>query len=38
MIYINAEGMVLGRLSSAVAKMLLKGDEVYVFNAEKLKH
>jgi len=33
--YINAENQILGRLSSIVAKMILQGDQVYVFNAGK---
>ena len=33
--YINAEGMVLGRLASKVAKLALEGEEVYVANVEK---
>lgn len=32
---INAEGLVLGRLSSHVAKRLLNGEEIVVVNAEK---
>lgn len=32
---INAEGASLGRLSTAVAKSLLQGDEIAVINAEK---
>ncbi|HIP74568.1 MAG TPA: 50S ribosomal protein L13 [Thermococcus paralvinellae] len=32
---INAEGLILGRLASKVAKMLLEGEEVIVVNAEK---
>ncbi len=32
---IDATGHVIGRLSSAVAKRLLKGEEVIVVNAEK---
>jgi large subunit ribosomal protein L13 len=32
---IDAEGLVLGRLASHVAKRLLEGDEVEVVNAEK---
>ena len=32
---INAEGLILGRLASKVAKMLLEGEEVVVINAEK---
>lgn len=34
---IDGEGIVLGRLSSNAAKMLLKGDEVIVVNAEKIR-
>lgn len=34
-IYVNAENQVLGRLASHVAKLLLKGNKVIVFNAEK---
>jgi len=33
---INADGMVLGRLGSLVAKMLLLGDKVIIVNAEKV--
>jgi len=32
---INADGLILGRLASKVAKMLLNGDEVTIVNAEK---
>ncbi len=32
---INAEGLVLGRLASKVAKMLLKGEEITIVNADK---
>ncbi|MCD6372478.1 MAG: 50S ribosomal protein L13 [Thermococcus sp.] len=32
---INAEGLILGRLASKVAKMLLEGVEVDIVNAEK---
>jgi len=32
---INAEGLILGRLASKVAKMLLEGEEVIIVNAEK---
>ncbi len=32
---INAENCVAGRLSSFVAKMLLKGEEIVIVNAEK---
>ncbi len=35
MIIINAEGHILGRLSTTVAKKLLSGEEVVVVNAEK---
>ncbi len=34
-VVINAEGHVLGRLSTYVAKRLLNGDEIVVVNAEK---
>lgn len=33
--YIDAEGLVLGRLASAVANLLLQGEEVVIVNAEK---
>jgi large subunit ribosomal protein L13 len=36
MIYIDAEGAVLGRLASDVAKRLLKGEEITVLNADKV--
>jgi len=36
MIYIDAEGAVLGRLASIVAKRLLKGEEITVLNADKI--
>jgi large subunit ribosomal protein L13 len=32
---INAEGLILGRLASKVAKKLLNGEEVIIVNAEK---
>jgi len=32
---INAEGHILGRLSSVIAKRLLKGEKIVVVNAEK---
>lgn len=32
---INADGLILGRLASRVAKMLLEGEEVVIVNAEK---
>ncbi len=33
--YIDAEDQVVGRLASNVAKMLLEGEEIMIFNAEK---
>ncbi len=35
MVLINADGLIVGRLSSIVAKKLLEGDEVLIINAEK---
>jgi large subunit ribosomal protein L13 len=35
MIVVDAEGLVLGRLASALAKRLLDGEEIIVVNAEK---
>jgi large subunit ribosomal protein L13 len=32
---IDAEGLILGRMASVIAKQLLTGDEVVVVNAEK---
>ena len=32
---INAEGLILGRLASKIAKMLLEGEEVVIINPEK---
>ncbi len=32
---INAEGLILGRLASKVAKTLLEGEEVVIVNADK---
>ncbi len=32
---INAEGLILGRLASKVARMLLEGEEVIIVNADK---
>ncbi|MGB9684478.1 MAG: 50S ribosomal protein L13 [Candidatus Bathyarchaeales archaeon] len=32
---INAEGLILGRMSSIIAKRLLKGEKIVVINAEK---
>jgi large subunit ribosomal protein L13 len=32
---INAEGLILGRMASVIAKQLLSGDEVVILNAEK---
>lgn len=34
--YINGENLILGRLASRVAKLLLEGYEVYIFNCEKI--
>lgn len=34
-IVINAEGLILGRMASKIAKRLLTGEEVVVVNAEK---
>lgn len=33
---INAEGLILGRMASKVAKRLLNGEEVVIVNAEKV--
>lgn len=35
MVLINAQGLIVGRLSSIVAKKLLQGDEIIIINAEK---
>lgn len=35
MLVIDADGAILGRLSSFVAKKLLEGEEVHIINAEK---
>ncbi|MEM4431137.1 MAG: 50S ribosomal protein L13 [Desulfurococcaceae archaeon] len=35
-VYIDATNQILGRLASIVAKMLLEGKRVYVFNSEKI--
>jgi large subunit ribosomal protein L13 len=32
---INAEGLILGRMASVIAKRLLKGEEIVMVNAEK---
>ncbi|MCD6559746.1 MAG: 50S ribosomal protein L13 [Palaeococcus sp.] len=32
---INAEGLILGRMASKVAKMLLEGEEIVIVNADK---
>ena len=32
---IDAEGLILGRMSSAIAKQLLAGEEIVIINAEK---
>jgi large subunit ribosomal protein L13 len=33
--FINADGLIVGRMSSQVAKRLLNGEEVIILNAEK---
>jgi len=33
--YVNADGLVVGRMSSNIAKMLLNGEHVTILNAEK---
>lgn len=35
MVLINAQGLIVGRLASIVAKKLLEGDEITIINAEK---
>lgn len=35
MVLINAQGLILGRLASLVAKKLLEGEEITIINAEK---
>jgi large subunit ribosomal protein L13 len=32
---VNAEGQILGRMGSKIAKLLLNGEEVIILNAEK---
>jgi len=34
-IVVNAEGLIVGRMSSKIAKLLLNGNEVIILNAEK---
>ena len=34
-IIVNAKGLILGRLASNVAKLLLQGETVIILNAEK---
>ncbi|MBW6518430.1 MAG: 50S ribosomal protein L13 [ANME-2 cluster archaeon] len=36
MTVINADGMILGRLASILAKRLLAGEEIQIVNAEKI--
>jgi large subunit ribosomal protein L13 len=36
MIVFDGDGAVLGRLGSRIAKLLLKGEEVHLINAEKI--
>lgn len=33
--YVNADGLIVGRMSSYIAKRLLNGEEVTILNAEK---
>jgi large subunit ribosomal protein L13 len=33
---IDADGLILGRMSSAIAKRLLNGEEIVIINAEKV--
>ena len=33
--FVNAEGLIVGRMCSKVAKRLLNGEEVIILNAEK---
>jgi len=35
MIVVNADGLILGRMASGIAKRLLRGEEIVVVNAEK---
>ncbi len=35
MVLINAQGLIVGRLASIVAKKLLEGEEITIINAEK---
>src|SRR3990172_3531481 len=35
-VVVNAEGLILGRMASKVAKKLLNGEEVVIVNAEKI--
>ncbi|MGC8661262.1 MAG: 50S ribosomal protein L13 [Nitrososphaeria archaeon] len=35
-IYLDGKGLIMGRLASLVAKMLLEGKSVYVFNTEQI--
>ncbi|MCL1978241.1 MAG: 50S ribosomal protein L13 [Candidatus Bathyarchaeota archaeon] len=34
-IYVNADGLIIGRMSSNIAKLLLNGEHVTILNAEK---
>jgi len=34
-IYVNADGLIIGRMSSNIAKLLLNGEYVTILNAEK---
>jgi large subunit ribosomal protein L13 len=33
--YVNAEGQVVGRMGSKIAKLLINGEEIVILNAEK---
>ena len=35
-VIVNAEGLILGRMASKVAKKLLNGEEIVIVNAEKI--
>lgn len=35
-VYLDGKGLIMGRLASLVAKMLLEGKSVYVFNTEQI--
>lgn len=35
-VYLDGSGLIMGRLASMVAKMLLQGKSVYIFNTEQI--